>query len=174
MPKVNIYLPDDLTEQARAAGLPLSSVCQQAIRDELDRVTRRAATDARAALADYVQTTARWREMVAEDYPDDDRNMHSVETLDDLAEWVRRLPDDDHRLARLGDWMRLLAQDVVSPSERGRRETSRYGFDRGYGGRWESADHDYWLDQLVGGYVEDAEDELYDVLDSDSEASVLD
>lgn len=155
MPKVNIYLPDDLTEQARAAGLPLSSVCQQAIRNELDRVTRRAATDARAALADYVQATARWREMVAEDYPDDDRNRHSVEALDDLAEWVLRLPDDDHRLVSLGQWMQVQGLDVVSPSERGRRETSRYGFDRGVGGRWALADPDYWLNELVGGYVED-------------------
>lgn len=112
--------------------------------------TRRAATNARAALADYVQNVARLREMVAEDYPNDDRNKQSAEALCGLAEWVRRLPDDDHRLAKLGGWMHLQALDVVSPSERGERETSRYGFDRGYGGRWRPADPDYWLDQWSG------------------------
>ncbi len=70
-------------------------------------------------------TLTRLREMAAEDYPDDDRNKQSAGALCDLAEWVRRLPDDDHRLAKLGDWMHLQALDVVSPSERGERETSR-------------------------------------------------
>jgi post-segregation antitoxin (ccd killing protein) len=38
MPKVNIYLPDDLADEARTAKLSLSSICQRAIRDELDMV----------------------------------------------------------------------------------------------------------------------------------------
>lgn len=35
MPKVNIYLPDDLYRDARAHDLPLSSVAQRAIEEAL-------------------------------------------------------------------------------------------------------------------------------------------
>jgi hypothetical protein len=34
---VNLYLPDDLGEKAKAAELPLSRLLQVAVRDELDR-----------------------------------------------------------------------------------------------------------------------------------------
>jgi ATP-dependent Clp protease ATP-binding subunit ClpC len=32
-PKINVYLPDDLAEQVRSAGIPVSAVCQQALAD---------------------------------------------------------------------------------------------------------------------------------------------
>jgi ATP-dependent Clp protease ATP-binding subunit ClpA len=32
-PKINVYLPDDLADQVRAAGVPVSAVCQQALAD---------------------------------------------------------------------------------------------------------------------------------------------
>ena len=35
MPKVNVYLPDKLAESVRAADVPLSAVCQRALRDAL-------------------------------------------------------------------------------------------------------------------------------------------
>jgi post-segregation antitoxin (ccd killing protein) len=35
MARVNVYLPDELAEQARAAGLNVSSITQQALRREL-------------------------------------------------------------------------------------------------------------------------------------------
>lgn len=38
MPKVNVYLPDELAAEAKAAGLPLSPICQLAIRKELDEL----------------------------------------------------------------------------------------------------------------------------------------
>nr|WP_322000917.1 Clp protease N-terminal domain-containing protein [Rhodococcus qingshengii] len=37
MPKVNIYLPDDLAAAVRARGLPVSAICQMALRGTLDR-----------------------------------------------------------------------------------------------------------------------------------------
>jgi ATP-dependent Clp protease ATP-binding subunit ClpC len=37
MAKVNVYLPDDLEQAVREAGLPISSVCQAALRDALGR-----------------------------------------------------------------------------------------------------------------------------------------
>lgn len=38
MPKVNVYLPDDMAAEVRAAKLSLSPICQQAIRKELDKL----------------------------------------------------------------------------------------------------------------------------------------
>jgi ATP-dependent Clp protease ATP-binding subunit ClpA len=32
-PKINVYLPDELAEQVRSAGIPVSAVCQQALAD---------------------------------------------------------------------------------------------------------------------------------------------
>jgi len=39
MARVNVYLPDDLAEKARAAGVNVSNVTQQALRQELGRRT---------------------------------------------------------------------------------------------------------------------------------------
>jgi ClpA/ClpB-like protein/post-segregation antitoxin CcdA len=33
MPKVNVYLPDDLAAEVKASGIPVSAVCQQALSD---------------------------------------------------------------------------------------------------------------------------------------------
>ena len=52
MPRVNVYLPDDLAAAARAAKLNLSSLTQEAIRRELAGRT----TDAWLATLDPVQT----------------------------------------------------------------------------------------------------------------------
>lgn len=37
MPKVSVYLPDDLYAAVRARGMRLSAMTQRAIREELDR-----------------------------------------------------------------------------------------------------------------------------------------
>lgn len=37
MARVNVYLPDELAQQARVAGLNVSSVAQEALRDALAR-----------------------------------------------------------------------------------------------------------------------------------------
>lgn len=39
MPKVNVYLPDDLAEAVREAGVPVSAVCQRALEQAVRRVT---------------------------------------------------------------------------------------------------------------------------------------
>lgn len=38
MAKVNVYLPDDLEQEVRAAGLAISPVCQAALRETVDRL----------------------------------------------------------------------------------------------------------------------------------------
>jgi hypothetical protein len=37
MPKVNVYLPDELHERLKFYEIPLSQICQAAIKDEIDR-----------------------------------------------------------------------------------------------------------------------------------------
>src|SRR4051794_41956901 len=39
VPKVNVYLPDELAERVKAAGIPVSAVCQKALEDALNSVT---------------------------------------------------------------------------------------------------------------------------------------
>ncbi|MGK5640293.1 Clp protease N-terminal domain-containing protein [Streptomyces sp. URMC 126] len=39
MPKVNVYLPDDLAEAVKKAGVPVSAVCQRALEQAVRRVT---------------------------------------------------------------------------------------------------------------------------------------
>ena len=45
MARANVYLPDDLHDRARAAGLNVSEVTQLALERELDRLDRLAAMD---------------------------------------------------------------------------------------------------------------------------------
>jgi len=46
MARVNITIPDDLYRQARAVGLNVSQLAQQALRAELDRLAKIAELDA--------------------------------------------------------------------------------------------------------------------------------
>ncbi|GGM07916.1 Clp protease N-terminal domain-containing protein [Micromonospora yangpuensis] len=39
MPKVNVYLPDDLADAVRQAGLPVSAICQRALEQAVRRIT---------------------------------------------------------------------------------------------------------------------------------------
>ncbi|WP_075973201.1 Clp protease N-terminal domain-containing protein [Actinokineospora bangkokensis] len=54
MPKINVYLPDDLAEGVRAAGLPVSAICQRA----LEASVRRVAAIRRTALSAHEDPTA--------------------------------------------------------------------------------------------------------------------
>jgi len=39
MPKINVYLPDDLADAVRDAGLPVSAICQRALEFAVRRIT---------------------------------------------------------------------------------------------------------------------------------------
>src|SRR5262249_6048473 len=39
MPKINVYLPDDLAEAVRQTGVPVSAICQRALEQAVRRVT---------------------------------------------------------------------------------------------------------------------------------------
>ena len=52
MPKINVYLPDDLADAVRQANVPVSAVCQQALEEAVRRVTAvTEATSGRASAA---------------------------------------------------------------------------------------------------------------------------
>src|SRR5262249_7303640 len=69
MPKINVYLPDDLAEAVREAGNPVSAVCQRAVEQAVRRVTairETALTGLTAAdlAARLTQFTARARDVL--------------------------------------------------------------------------------------------------------------
>jgi ATP-dependent Clp protease ATP-binding subunit ClpC len=39
MPKINVYLPDDLADAVRDTGVPVSAICQRALSDAVRRIT---------------------------------------------------------------------------------------------------------------------------------------
>jgi ATP-dependent Clp protease ATP-binding subunit ClpA len=44
MPKINVYLPDDLAESVKEIGLPVSAICQRALEQSVKRVSTIRAT----------------------------------------------------------------------------------------------------------------------------------
>jgi ATP-dependent Clp protease ATP-binding subunit ClpA len=69
MPKINVYLPDDLAEAVKEAGVPVSAVCQRALEQAVRRVTavrETAVTDLRGAdlATRLTQFTARARDVL--------------------------------------------------------------------------------------------------------------
>jgi ATP-dependent Clp protease ATP-binding subunit ClpC len=40
MPKINVYLPDDLADAVRDTGVPVSAICQRALEQAVSRMTR--------------------------------------------------------------------------------------------------------------------------------------
>lgn len=59
------------------------------------------ATGTGRLMADYLRTVAAWRRQRAEDDLRDARNLRSAAAIEELADYVLTLPDDDPRLARL-------------------------------------------------------------------------
>ncbi|MDY7083514.1 MAG: Clp protease N-terminal domain-containing protein [Actinomycetota bacterium] len=52
MPKINVYLPDDLADSVRESGIPVSAICQRALEQAVQRVTT-----IRTALLDNLDAT---------------------------------------------------------------------------------------------------------------------
>jgi ATP-dependent Clp protease ATP-binding subunit ClpA len=69
MPKINVYLPDDLAEAVREAGIPVSAVCQRALEQAVRRVTAiretaRTASDIAASVTELSHFTGRARDAI--------------------------------------------------------------------------------------------------------------
>ncbi len=99
-----------------------------------------------SALADYFDDQARWRDLKAEEYPDDARNVRSATALRALAARVRALPADDPRLRQLAalDW----PTDPFTAGEESGRLTALYGFHQ-------ADDPDAWLSAFTEACIRD-------------------
>lgn len=96
-------------------------------------------------LADYLREQARWREIKAEEYPEDARNARSARVLFDAAEYVAQLPDDDSRLVRLDQARCFTAlPDMFCGGEEVGHVVRLYGF---HGPAWSPS---AFLDDLAG------------------------
>lgn len=130
MPKINVYLPDALASAVRAAGLPVSAICQRALADAVERVghTRRgivalrnprtpADTLSRIEAGTRTRMTPRLTAVLAAAARGDEgQGRREISSLDLL----RGLLDDSENLAvRL-----LIAQDVDLEALAGATTTS--------------------------------------------------
>lgn len=80
----------------------------------------------KAAMTDYLLRVAAWRRAKAEEYDRDLRNLRSADAIEELADFIRSLPDSDPRLARLG---RLgMEGDMFFPGQQASYEIGRFRF----------------------------------------------
>jgi hypothetical protein len=96
----------------------------------------------RHRLAEYLYEQARWRDLNAEEHPDDDRNRRSADGLRALAGHILNLPDDDERLYVLAA-LDADHDEAFRPGDEAERLTRRFHFDL----RNESPDA--WFDRFV-------------------------
>lgn len=78
------------------------------------------------SLADFCRATAAWRRRKAEEYDRDARNLRTAAALDELADYVLALPEDDRRLRELE---RLAGEaEEFRPDQRVLYELGRFRF----------------------------------------------
>jgi post-segregation antitoxin (ccd killing protein) len=112
MPKINVYLPDDLATEVKARNIPVSRIAQQALREEVERMrtieqntpeSKELLAQIRKTLAGELEWQASFRERVADEYPEDERNARSAQALRELADELRinDIYDDTPALRKL-------------------------------------------------------------------------
>jgi hypothetical protein len=99
-------------------------------------------TESRQRLAQYLYEQARWRDLNAEEHPEDDRNRRSADGLRALASHVHNLADDDERLYVLAA-LDTDHHEAFRPGAEAERLTRRFHFDL----RNESPDA--WFDRFI-------------------------
>jgi len=99
-------------------------------------------TASRHRLVEYLYEQARWRDLNAEEHPEDDRNRRSADGLRALASHIHNLPDADERLFVLAA-LDADHDEVFRPGDEAERLTRRFHFDL----RNESPDA--WFDRFV-------------------------
>lgn len=96
----------------------------------------------RQRLTDYLYEQARWRDLNAEEHPEDDRNRRSADGLRALAGHVGGLQDDDERLYVLAA-LDLDPREAFQPGSEAERLTRRFLFDLRNEGP------DAWFDRFI-------------------------
>jgi len=111
MPKINVYLPDDLADAVRDTGLPVSAICQRALEQAVRRITAiRQATRGDLSAADLSAFTGRAVQAFALARDAADRAVTTADLLDGLIaeggnlalEVLRSMEIDPQRLAGTG------------------------------------------------------------------------
>jgi len=119
-----------------------------------------AASDVRRTLAAYVREQARARDRVASDVPGDERSARTARRLDELAEYVESLSDDDSRLLALAGVQSQHADEGFVAGDTGAYMVSRFAYDAADARQ----DCDEFMSKLAGVIVrEDRETQMRDL-----------
>lgn len=102
----------------------------------------------RQRLTDYLYGQAAWRDLNAEEHPEDDRNRRSADGLRSLASHINNLDEDDERLYVLAA-LDVDHDEAFRPGEEAERLTRRFQFDL----RNESPDA--WFDRFIDALARD-------------------
>ena len=102
----------------------------------------------RIRLAEYLHEQARWRDLNAEENPDDDRNRRSADGLRALANHVHALGDDDERLYVLAA-LDADQSEAFRPGKEAERLTRRFLFDL------RNERPDAWFDRFIDALARD-------------------
>ena len=112
--------------------------------------TRDEREDIRDCIADRLENQAEWRDVIAKEHPDDERNVNAAEAMRACAAYVRDLPDDDYRLVELDSLSQgtspFMFDGEVDPDD----ENRLWGL-MGFFGTRDPSDH---LDAIYSFYVE--------------------
>jgi ATP-dependent Clp protease ATP-binding subunit ClpA len=84
MPKINVYLPDRLAADVKAAGLPVSAICQRALERVLREVDLRAMTERPSVLGIYGRFLQRARQALELAYEEAVTRRHATIQTEDL------------------------------------------------------------------------------------------
>ncbi|MGH8933401.1 MAG: hypothetical protein ACRDZO_22880 [Egibacteraceae bacterium] len=106
----------------------------------------------RQRLADYLYEQARWRDLNAEEHPEDDRNRRSADGLRALASYVHGLRDDDERLYVLAA-LDADPHEAFRPGEEAERLTRQFLFDR------RNDNPHAWFERFIDALARDRGDE---------------
>lgn len=98
---------------------------------------------AKAAIIEYLYRVAAWRRAKADEYDRDPRNIRSADAIQEFAEYIAALPDDEPRIARLGQLG--MEGDIFYPGQQSSYEIGRYRFFDDAAER----DHDAFLTAVV-------------------------
>lgn len=83
-------------------------------------------TYARRSMADYLRLVATWRRQRAEEYDRDERNIVAAAGLEELADYILGLPEDDERLDILNQV--AVTHDEFTPGQQTMYEIGRFRF----------------------------------------------
>jgi hypothetical protein len=96
---------------------------------------------ARAAIIEYLYRIASWRRAKADEYDRDPRNIRSADAIEEFAEFIASLPEDEPRIVRLGQLG--MEGDTFYPGQQSSYEIGRYRFFD------DAGEHDAFLTAVV-------------------------